>query len=470
MTYNKKTFSYNEKALLIYTCFLSLSFLLFAFISSLIFGEWETLLRDFFIILSSPSKLVTDYFALGSFSATLLNVGLCGVACNVLMRLTCNRIGASDFAGYLLVIAHCFFGLNLFNMWPTILGVFVFCAVTKRSFGDNLNVAMVSTALGPFISDFTFRYFQGEDYVFGEPEFSVFGFCISLVFGIIAGFMVPALIPGTAAMHRGYSLYKAGLAIGIMGIFVHAIMYTTLGIETPSALNINNSGYSPYAPDHYAIVYAMLVFIFGTTLIAGYVLNGKSFKGYKALINSTGYGIDFIDKFKIPLCLINIAIYGFAVIGYFGAVSLISYLLPFLPDGSGLSAATVGVIFGAITFAVDGQHPKNVWPIGLGYFLLFGFTCLICALTDMSIPWTLSTQAYISSFAFATGLCPFSGKYGWKVGTVAGLACATICTITSAMHGGFVLYNGGFTAGLTALILLPILDFYNIKERYDTDA
>ena len=40
---------------------------------------------------------------------------------------------------------------------------------------------------------------------------------------------------------------------------------------------------------------------------------------------------------------------------------------------------------------------------------------------------------------------------------------AIICQSTAGMHGGFVLYNGGFTAGLTALVLLPILDFYKIK-------
>ena len=81
------------------------------------------------------------------------------------------------------------------------------------------------------------------------------------------------------------------------------------------------------------------------------------------------------------------------------------------------------------------------------------------------VTWTLSTQGYINGLAFATGLCPFSGKYGWKVGTIAGFADAIICTSTSAMHGGFVLYNGGFAAGLTALLLIPILDYYNVPLR-----
>jgi len=38
------------------------------------------------------------------------------------------------------------------------------------------------------------------------------------------------------------------------------------------------------------------------------------------------------------------------------------------------------------------------------------------------------------------------------------------------MHGGFVLYNGGFNAGLAALIIIPILDFYKIKpNNVDSD-
>ena len=77
-------------------------------------------------------------------------------------------------------------------------------------------------------------------------------------------------------------------------------------------------------------------------------------------------------------------------------------------------------------------------------------TCGICAVSGLDIPWTLSTQAYINGLAFATGLCPIAGKYGWKWGVVAGLVSAIICTSTAAMHGGFVLYNGGFNAGLTA--------------------
>ena len=105
----------------------------------------------------------------------------------------------------------------------------------------------------------------------------------------------------------------------------------------------------------------------------------------------------------------------------------------------------------------------------LGYVLLLAVVCAICSIIGIDIPWTLSTQGYINGLAFATGLCPFSGKYGWKVGVLAGFLSAVICTSTSAMHGGFVLYNGGFNAGLTALVLLPILDFYKVKTKFEDD-
>lgn len=459
----------SDKIILRYTSFISSLFFVFAVISCIVSKEGSDIIKNFLLILTSPCKLVTDYFALGGIAATFLNASLCGFACNLMMRISCKNICASTIAGYFLVIAHCFFGLNLFNMWPTILGVFIFCKVTKRSFGENLNIAMVSTALGPFISDFTFRYFEGEGFSLGHAHFSFIGFIVAIIFGILSGFLVPALIPGTSAMHRGYNLYKAGLAIGIMGIFVYSFMYPTLGVESPEPIVGNNPNYDPYSGKHYLMIYLFFILFFGITLLWGYLLNGKSFKGYGHLVRSTGYGVDFVDKFGAPVCLINLAVYGLCVFVYIGLLSLVSYLLPAIPDGSGLSGATVGVIFGALTFSFDGQHPRNVWPIGLGYLLLFGLVCLICTIEGEPIPWSISSQTYINAFAFATGLCPFAGKYGWKIGAVAGFASAMICCITASVHGGFVLYNGGFTAGLTALILLPILDFYGVKERFDTD-
>jgi hypothetical protein len=209
--------------------------------------------------------------------------------------------------------------------------------------------------------------------------------------------------------------------------------------------------------------------IFLIALILGYFGNGRSLRNYRKLTSCTGYGLDFADKFGMPLCLINFGIYGFCILIYLNLIFWLPTVFPFLPDGVGFSGPTAGVIFAALTFSADGQHPKNVGPVVLGYVALFALVCGICLVTGAVIPWTLSTQAYINALAFATGLCPIAGRYGFKYGVIAGLVSAIICTSTAAMHGGFVLYNGGFNAGLAAMILIPIFDFYNVKPKEGDD-
>ena len=206
------------------------------------------------------------------------------------------------------------------------------------------------------------------------------------------------------------------------------------------------------------------------TFILGFVFNHRSLRGYRDLLKCTGHGTDFTDKFGMPVCMINIAVYGFAMLAYLNLVFVIPAIIPGLPDGVGFTGATAGIIFAALTFAADGQHIKNVFPIVVGYIALFALVVIICLISGFDIPWTLSTQSYINGLAFATGLCPIAGKYGFRYGVLAGFMSAIICAITAEMHGGFVLYNGGFNAGLTALVLIPILDFYNVKPIRESDV
>ena len=452
-----------------YTLFLSMFFLTASPIAVLVTGEYD-FWHNLFTIFTSPSKLVTDYFALGGLGSTLFNAAICGIGANVLINLNKVKINATSFAAYMLVVAHGFYGLNFVNMWPSIIGVFIYCKVMRRHFRDNIHIALFSTALGPFISDFLFRYTLENGFDYMNPKITPLGIALAIFFGLATGFVVPALLPGTTAMHRGYNMYKAGLAIGILGIFLHSFLYKSLGIETPSVIAIDN-------PDYYALPFAyrgfmnvFFILLFGCTIALGYILNNGSFRGYRELLRSTGYGTDFLDKFGMPVCLINIGIYGLCIIAYLNLVFILPDIFPFLPQGVGFTGATVGVVFAALTFAADGQMPRTVAPIAIGYALLFVVVCILCSIIEIPIPWTLSTQGYINGLAFATGLCPFAGKYGFRIGVLAGFLCAIICTSTASIHGGFVLYNGGFTAGLSALILIPLLDFYKVKPKYDDDV
>lgn len=457
------------KIIAFYAFFISLAFLIATPIAVIYTKEtafWSNLAR----ILTSPSKLVTDYFALGGLGSTFFNAAICGLACNIIIQVSRVKASATTFAGYMLVIAHCFYGLNFLNMWPPFIGVLIYSKLRGRHYRDNVHVSLFATALGPFISDFLFRYTIGEKFALGAPQTTALGIILALLFGIAVGFVVPALLPGTTAMHRGFNMYKAGLAIGILGIFIYAFMYRTLGIETPDAIVIDNPAYYslPYAYRGFMNIFFIL--LFAATIFLGFALNRFSFHGYKQLLHSTGYGTDFLDKFGMPVCLINVGVYGLCILAYLNVIFILPEIFPFLPQGVGFTGATVGVTFAALTFSADGQHPRTVWPIAVGYALLLVLVCIICALGGMDVPWTLSTQGYINGIAFATGLCTFSGKYGWKIGVLAGFISAIICTSTAAMHGGLVLYNGGFNAGLTALVLLPILDFYKVEPKFEDDV
>lgn len=459
----------NAGLIRLYPTLVSLFFLL-----AVPFAVWYTEEWNFFenllSILTSPSRLVTDYFALGGLGSTLFNAAVCGLIGNVAVYVSRTEASATVLAGYMLIVAHGFYGLNFLNMWPPFLGVILFCLVTRRPVSENIHVALFSTALAPFVSELVFRYSVGSP---SGTGISAVGIILALLFGLAAGFVVPALLPGTTAMHRGYNLYKAGLAIGILGIFVNAFMYNTLGVTPPEDILIDNPAYFalPYAYRGFMNVFFAV--FFGLTLLFGFLLNKRnkrSIKEYRELMGCTGYGTDFTDKFGMPLCMVNIALYGFCILAYLNIVFILPELFPSLPSGVGFTGATAGVVFAALTFAADGQHPKNVFPIVLGYVALFILVVVTSLVSGGEIPWTLSTQSYINGLAFATGLCPIAGKYGFGYGVLAGVLSAVICTVTADMHGGFVLYNGGFTAGLSALVLIPILDFYKVKPKREDDV
>ena len=449
----------------LYTLFVSLFLLLSALFGALITRETE-FWSHFLALQTTPSPLITDYFRLGGLGSAFFNAALLGLLVNLLMLLSKTKANATTLAAYFLVIAHGFYGLSLLSCLPILLGALVYCLCRRVSFGEHLPFVLFSTALGPFIGDFLFRYPPTHG---GGVGLSASGVILSLLFGIGVGFAVPALIAGTSKMHRGYSLYKAGLAIGLLGVFCYALLYRCLGITAPLAPSPQNSAYEALPYRYILFCNLFLAALFLITLLWGYLANNKSFEGFGALLRSTGYGTDFVDRFGFPVCLINLAVYGLCLLVFFDLVTLLPTLIPALPKAAGFTGPTLGVIFAALTFSADGQQIRTVWPIAAGYALLFALCFGVCELLSWSIPWTLGSQVYLGGLAFATGLCPFAGKYGAKVGIAAGFASAAICCVTASMHGGFVLYNGGFTAGLAALLLLPLLDFYNIEPKFEDD-
>ena len=79
--------------------------------------------------------------------------------------------------------------------------------------------------------------------------------------------------------------------------------------------------------------------------------------------------------------------------------------------------------------------------------------------------WTLATQGILVGMCFASGLAPVTGKFGFFAGVAAGAIHAVLVTSVPLLHGGFCLYNGGFTAGITAFLLVPVLECFRKKKE-----
>lgn len=433
--------------------FFTLSFFAASFCATIYLDLWGSVWKDWFVILTSPSPLITDYFRLGNLASTFLNAGMCGLSCCIMMIALKTECRPSMMAGFFLVIAHCFYGLNFINMWPPILGILLFTKVFGVGFRFNLDMAMFSTAFGPFISELLFRYHVWDYYLADKIQISVLGFILVIIFSVFLGFAIPAMLPGALKLHKGFNLYNGGLAFGLLGLFLYAFMYKTVGIQPPESYEPVNALYTMHGNSYGIFVISYFIIVFSCLLFIGWLLNGRTFCGYGELLKSDGHTADFFAEFDAQRVLINIGFYGFTVLAYF----VLSILLT---DGAGFTGPTTGVILAAMTFSAQGQHPANVWPIFAGYTLLSLFVIMHCALSGLAVPWTLSTQGYLNGAAFATGLCPIAGRYGRRYGVLAGMMGAVICTSTSTMHGGFMLYNGGLTAGITALILIPCLEYY----------
>ncbi len=419
---------------------------------------WGHVLKDFFTLMMRPGPLITDYFMLGNIASAFFNAGMCGMAVTLLMIRLKSECRPSFLAGYFLVIAHCFYGLNFLNMWPPFLGILLFTKVFKIGFRHNMDMAMFATAFGPFISEMLFRYHVWNYYITYQIQVSILGFIYVIIFSIFLGFAIPAMLPGALKLHKGYNLYNGGLAFGLLGLFIYAFMYKTLGIEAPVAVPNPNVVYAAHTNSYQGFCICFFILVFAMFFLWGWYENGKSLKGYGELLKSTGHRTDFFTEFGSSKVLINIGLYGMLILTYF-------FLVITFTDGAGFTGPTVGVILAAMTFSSQGQHPANVWPIFIGYIVLYAMVALLCTFAGLDIPWTLSNQGYLNGAAFATGLCPITGRYGKRFGVLAGFMAAIICTSTSSMHGGLMLYNGGLTTGITALIMVPCLEYYFTNRK-----
>jgi hypothetical protein len=98
-------------------------------------------------------------------------------------------------------------------------------------------------------------------------------------------------------------------------------------------------------------------------------------------------------------------------------------------------------------FGAFGTHPRNSLPIIGGIFIASKFSI-----------WSTNSPGTILAALFGTTLAPIAGAFGWVAGLIAGILHLTIVMNVGYLHGGLNLYNNGFSGGIVAIIMLPILE------------
>lgn len=386
-------------------------------------------------ILMSPAQITKDYFLIGSVSGTFLNVALVMAVFTAMLYIPGTVSKGSTVAAYFLTAGFSTWGINFLNIWPFVLGVLVLSLVKRKPFAQYVDLAMFSTALCPLVSELLLRYPNAEEVHAITPASAL----LALAVGMAVGFLTPAMAAHSPNLHKGFDLYSAALPGGLLGFFLVALLYKTLGHDVPAiAPTLGDS-----RPE---IVWTFCGVFFGLCILGGFLLNGKSFKGYLDLLKDTGLKADFTAKYGPGLAIMNVGVYGLFIVAYYILV------------GGSFNGVTLGIIFCMVCWGAAGAHPGNVWPIMLGYIIAaqFGVNAV-------------NAQAILIGLCFASGLAPIAGVYGWWAGVIGGAAHYILVTSVPALHGGFCLYNGGFTALLIAVIMVPQLESF-CKTREERKA
>ena len=394
-------------------------------------------------ILTQPSKVSTNYFAVGGYAATFLNMGLVALislGLFVVCKGTPNNVSTLAF---ILTLGFGSWGINILNIWPTILGVVIYGMIKKEKMGSLVNAMLFSTGIAPLITDLLIRYPHAEVVGFNLP-----GLLVALLVGFVIGFFLPAGLAHSPKVHKGFDLYSAALPIGMTAFFLQATLFKTMGVALPAAPSADTLQVaSPL------IVNIFCCTVFGLCIVFAFLLGCKP-KDYWRLLSDPATVNNFSSTYGNATFLMNVGVYGLFILGYYNLV------------GATFNGVTFGIIFCMLACCNSGSHPGNVWPIMLGYVVssfVFGW---LSQLAGGTFTGAVNAQAICVGLCYANGLSPIADKYGWRYGFIASVMHYLLVTSVPTLHGGYCLYNGGFTAALICLILVPELErFFKTKDE-----
>ena len=412
-------------------------------IAAVCMPDRATMFSGLWQILSQPSKISTNYFSVGGYAATFLNMGLVALTCTLLfvcLKTTANNVSTLAF---ILTVGFCSWGINLLNIWPTIFGVVIYGLVKKEKMSTLVNAMLFSTGIAPLITDLLVRYPSTEVIGFNVP-----GVLLALAVGFVIGCFLPAGLAHSPKVHKGFDLYSAALPIGMTAFLLNATLFKTMGLDVNA---LSTSGDMSVASPVIANVFCCVVF--GLCILFAFLLGCKP-KDYWRLLSDPALVTNFSSTYGNATFLMNVGVFGLFILGYYNLI------------GATFNGVTFGIIFCMLATCNSGSHPGNVWPIMLGYVAASTVCGWISPLVGGNFTLGVNAQAIVVGLCYANGLSPIADKYGWRYGFIAAVLHYLLVTSVPNLHGGFCLYNGGFTAALICMVMVPELErFFKTKEE-----
>jgi hypothetical protein len=367
-------------------------------------------------ILSSEGTLITDYFALAGPGAALVNSSLVVMISLLLLHISHSPVCGKTMITVGFVSCFSMFGKNILNIWPILIGAWLYAAYQKEPVMKYTSVGLLSTALSPIVSFMALR--NGISPLF---------FGIAVFSGLLIGFVMPALVDYTFRIHNGMNLYNVGYASGLLAMLI-----------VPLSRAMGHAPETTYywSTEYHNVLLIYLSIILAALYIAAFTIDKNTLKNYMLLIKSRGHAPnDYIVKFEVSAVVLNTALVGTIALAYILLV------------GSKLNGPTLGGVFLIMSYGSNGKNPRNIIPIMLGVF--------IGSLLNI---WEAAAAPVILSALFGTALAPIVDFYGSFAGLIAGFLHSSVALYAGGPLVGLNLYNNGFAAGLVATVMYPVLN------------
>jgi len=389
-------------------------------------GPVETL-KGFLHLQVRGARLINDFTQAGT-GAAMFNAAIVGLIGLIFVFFATTILSGPTLAAIFTMIGFGFFGKTPLNILPIIGGVWIAATIANKTLGSYSLIALFGTALGPIV---TFIMFE-----MSLPLIS--SIPLGLLSGLVAGFILPGVAGSMLQLHQGYNLYNTGFSCGFIGLFASGLLIAANKME-PITIIWNTTA----EPALYLLIPVLSLFlIISALLVDGFSNIRETLKELIDIQKLSGrLPTDIFDAGTAGSALINMGLLGLASSLYVWFVKA-----PF-------NGPVIGGILTVMGFGGFGKTLKNVWPVVVGVVL-----------ATLVFGKQLSDPGPILAALFCTTLAPIAGQFGILVGIIAGFIHLFMVETTAVWHGGMDLYNNGFAGGLTASLIMAVMQWYKTNR------